>query len=46
MAEKVEDLSAELRIKEVITSNLPLLHKKMADIKLENVSVTTLYLAS
>ena len=46
MEEKIKDLSAELQIKKVITSNQPLLFKKMADIKLENVSVTTLYLAS
>ena len=40
MEEKVEDISAELQTKRIITSNLPLLYKKMADIKLENVSVT------
>ena len=40
MEEKVEDLSAELQTKKIITSNQPLLYNKMADIKLKNVNVT------
>ena len=36
---QLEDLSAQLQIKKLVTSDQQSLYKKFADIKLENVSV-------
>ena len=38
--ETLEDLSAELQVKKLKTSNQPSLHNKITDLKLINVSIT------